>query len=171
MALFLPTVAVEKVTDITSKLIRAMGASAIILDVDNTLAIHGSQVPFGGTIEWVRSMQENGIKIIIMSNNNKKRVEPFAAKYNLPYMYLSLKPLPLAYFIATHHLGVKHKEVVVVGDQIFTDIIGSNFSFMKSILLEPIEKEKTFSFRLRRGLEKPLRNIISNSKRGIKYFD
>jgi len=171
LAFFLPTVAVEKVTDITPKLIRAMNANAMILDVDNTLAIHGSQVPFSGTIEWARSMQENGIQIIIMSNNNKNRVEPFAAKYNLPYMYFSLKPLPFAYFIAIHQLGVKHKEVVVVGDQIFTDIIGSNFSFMKSILLEPIDKEKTFSFKLRRGLEKPIRNIISKSKRGIKYFD
>ena len=106
-----------------------------------------------------------------MSNNFKKRVEPFAAKYKLPFMYLSLKPLPLAYFRAVHKLGVKHKEVVVVGDQIFTDIIGSNFSFMKSILLVPMGKEKSLSFTIRRGFEKPLRYIIKVSKRGIKYFN
>ena len=46
MALFLPTVAVDKVTDITPELIRAMHARALILDVDNTLAIHGSPTPF-----------------------------------------------------------------------------------------------------------------------------
>lgn len=171
MALFLPTVAVEKVTDITPKLVRSMKASAIILDVDNTLAIHGSQVPSDGTVAWALNMKENNIKIIIMSNNIKRRVKPFAAKYDLPFMYLSLKPLPIAYYLAVHKLGVKHSEVVVVGDQIFTDIFGSNFSFMKSILLVPIGKENSFSFMIRRAIEKPLRYIIKISKRGIKYFN
>ena len=171
MALLLPTVAVDKVTDITPKLIRAMNARAIILDVDNTLAIHGSQVPFEGTIEWTRKMLENGISIIIMSNNFKKRVEPFAAKYGLPFLSLSLKPLPVAYYRAIHQMGVKRKEVVVVGDQVFTDVIGSNLAFMKSILLVPTGKEKSFSFAIRRSMEKPIRYIIKATGRGKKYFD
>nr|WP_319488003.1 YqeG family HAD IIIA-type phosphatase [uncultured Caproiciproducens sp.] len=171
MALFLPTVAVDKVTDITPELIRAMKVRAIILDVDNTLAVHGSQVPFDGTIEWSQFMLENGISIIIMSNNFRKRVEPFAAKYGLPFMSLSLKPIPFAYYRAIRKMGVKRKEVVVVGDQVFTDVIGSNLSFMKSILLVPMGKEKSFSFAIRRGLEKPIRYIIKATGRGKKYFD
>lgn len=171
MALFLPTVAVDKVTDITPKLIRSMKARALILDVDNTLAIHGSPVPFEGTVEWTRHMRENGISIIIMSNNFKRRVEPFAAKYGLPCLSLSLKPIPLGYFRAIRKMGVKRSEVVVVGDQIFTDVIGSNLSFMKSILLVPTGKEKSFSFKIRRGLEKPIRYIIKATGRGKKYFD
>ena len=170
MALFLPTVAVDKVTDITPELIKNMKASAIILDVDNTLAVHGSQIPFKGTIEWTRSMRKNDINILIMSNNFKKRVEPFEAQYGLPFMYLSLKPLPLGYFRAIYKMGVKRKDVVVVGDQIFTDVIGSNLAFMKSILLVPTGKEKSMSFLIRRSLEKPIRYIIKATNRGKKYF-
>ncbi|MDF2632512.1 MAG: YqeG family IIIA-type phosphatase [Caproiciproducens sp.] len=171
MALFLPTVAVERVTDITPKLIRAMKVSAIILDVDNTLAIDGAPEPLSGTVEWAQHMISNGIKLIIMSNNNNKRVEPFAAQYSLPFITLAFKPFPVAYFRAIRKLRVKRREAVVVGDQIFTDVIGSNLSFMKSILLVPIHKEKSLSFKIRRGCERPLRYIMKASNRGKKYFN
>jgi uncharacterized protein len=171
LALFLPTVAVEKVTDITPNLIRKMKANAVILDVDNTLAIHGSQVPLEGTINWARYMRSQDIKIIIVSNNFKKRVAPFAAKYDLPFLSFSMKPFPPAYYRAIHKMGVRRKDAVVVGDQIFTDVIGANLSFMKSILLVPMQKEQSLSFRIRRGCEKPLRYLMKISKRGGKYFD
>lgn len=171
MALFLPTAAVDKVTDITPELLHAMKVNSVILDVDNTLAVHGSQNPFEGTIEWTKYMRSHNINIIIMSNNSKKRVAPFAARYGLPFMYLSLKPIPVAYHFAMRKMGVRRRDVVVVGDQIFTDVIGANLAFMKSILLVPISMEKTLSFAIRRGLEKPLRRLITVSKRGGQYFN
>ena len=60
MALLQPTVSVNRVTDITAELIRAMKADTILLDVDNTLATHGSQEPFAGSIEWTHSMRKAG---------------------------------------------------------------------------------------------------------------
>lgn len=160
MALFLPTVAVNKVTDITPALVRALKTDSILLDVDNTLAYPGSQEPLEGTIEWAGAMKKAGIKIIIMSNNFKKRVQPFVAKYDLPFMSFSVKPLPFAYFRAMRKLKAKRKDVVVVGDQIFTDVVGSNFSFMKSILLMPAVNETSFSFRVKRKLEAAVRKRI-----------
>ncbi len=171
MALLLPTVALDSVKDITPELIRKMKASAIILDVDNTLAIHGSQTPFEGSVEWASHMRNQNIKIIIVSNNVKKRVAPFAAKYGLPFLCLALKPFPFAYYRAVRRMGVGRKDAVVVGDQIFTDVIGANISFMKSILLVPTGKERSVSFRIRRACEKPLRHLIKVTKRGLKYFD
>ena len=67
MALFLPTAAVERVTDITPELVRSLQADALLLDVDNTLAMHGSQTPFPGTVEWAGRMRKSGISIMIMS--------------------------------------------------------------------------------------------------------
>ena len=170
MALFLPTLAVERVTDITPDLIRSIKVKAIILDVDNTLALDGAPEPFAGTVEWAREMVAHGLKLIIMSNNYSERVEPFAAQYGLPFITLACKPFPLAYFRAARRLGVKHSETVVVGDQIFTDVVGSNLSWMKSILLTPIRTEHSLSFRIRRSCERPLRYITKRFNRGKKYL-
>lgn len=157
MSLFLPTAAVDRVTDITPQMIREMGASAIILDVDNTLATHGSPVPLKGTVEWARAMQEAGLLVVIVSNNFKERVAPFADKYGLPFLCVALKPLPFAYWRAARFLGVPRSQAVAVGDQVFTDVMGANLAGVKSILLRPSDPETSMSFRVRRRLEEPIR--------------
>ena len=158
-------------TDITEDLVRGLGVSSLLLDVDNTLAFHGSQTPFPGTVEWARRLRGAGIRIILLSNNFRKRVEPFARQYGLPFVSLSLKPLPAAYRRAMCRLDVGREEAAAVGDQIFTDVVGANLTGIKSILLVPAGREKSWSFRLRRSLEKPIRRKIrkSGSKDGPPF--
>ncbi|WP_169009134.1 YqeG family HAD IIIA-type phosphatase [Faecalispora jeddahensis] len=160
MSLFLPTAAVDRVTDITPEMIREMGASAIILDVDNTLATHGSPVPLVGTVEWAHAMRQAGLAVVIVSNNFKDRVAPFAEKYDLPFLCVAMKPLPFAYWRAARFLGVLRSQAVAVGDQVFTDVMGANVAGVKSILLRPSDPETSVSFRVRRRLEEPIRRKI-----------
>ena len=165
MALFLPTAAADRVIDISLDLLLTVGAEAVLLDVDNTLAMHGSQIPFEGSVEWSRRIRKSGMKMMVLSNNTEKRIEPFAALYGLPFLSLCMKPLPFAYLRAAKKLGIKRKNVVIVGDQIFTDVIGANLCGMKSILLMPVSKERSLSFRIRRSLERPIRKTLE--KKGL----
>lgn len=166
MSLLMPTVALPHVTDITIELLLSLGAQTIFLDVDNTLALHGSQEPFPGAIEWTHRVREAGFQILIMSNNLKSRVEPFAALFDLPFVCFAQKPFPLGVPYAKKKYGLKSEQVVVVGDQIFTDILGANWAGMKSILLEPENCEGSLSFRFRRALERPVRKIIAQRNGG-----
>ena len=152
MGLFLPSAAVERVIDITPELLRKLGVRGLILDVDNTLAEHGSPQPFAGTIEWSRRMADAGFGLIILSNNTHERVAPFAGRYRIPFLSMCMKPLPFAYWRGARRLGTKCRETAVVGDQIFTR--------MRSILLTPVSEEKSLSFRIRRRLEKGIRRRI-----------
>lgn len=175
MAFLLPTAAVKRAAEITPELVRAMRATALILDVDNTLALHGSPKPFEGTVEWVQYMREKGIRMIILSNNSRQRVAPFAAQYGLPFLHCACKPFPFAYHAAARRLGVRPRDAVVVGDQVFTDIVGANLALMKSILLTPLDitpagGETSRSFAVRRRLEQPVRRRIARSGRGGEYF-
>ena len=165
MGLFRPTVSVERVTDITPELVRAMGADTLLLDVDNTLAAHGSPEPFPGSVAWTHNMRDAGIQIIIVSNNYAHRVAPFAQQYDLPFLCRAFKPLPSGYHRAASIMRAKHRTTVVVGDQVFTDVLGANLSGMKSILLMPVTPEASLSFRVRRRLEKPVRRSLC--RRGI----
>lgn len=160
MAVLLPTLAVNHVTDITPNMLHTMRVKGMILDVDNTLSRHGCPIPFEGSIEWTHEMRKQGIKVIIVSNNFKKRVSEFAAKYDLPYLYRAFKPLPKGYRQAMYYLRLRPREIVVVGDQIFTDVLGANLAGMKSILLTPKDHEHSFSFRVRRKIESPIRKHI-----------
>ena len=164
MGIFQPTAVRERVTDITPEFLKSLGVKALLLDVDNTLATYTSHKPSKGALEWVRAMEESGFRMIIISNNFKKRVGSFGTVFGLDTLSFAVKPLPVGYLRAAGRLGVKRRECVIIGDQIFTDIVGANLCGMKSVLLTPIEPEEGFSFRLRRFFERGLREKFHSRK-------
>ncbi len=151
-----PTIKLDKVTDITVELLKKYNITALILDVDNTLSTHHGEALIYGLPEWLSYMKDNGIKLIILSNSKRKRVEPFAKKIGLDFISLGLKPLPFGYLRALKALSVKRENAAMVGDQVFTDVLGGNALGIKTILLTPIKEEEMWSFRLRRSIEKKL---------------
>lgn len=154
--LFKPNVKLNKITDIDIELLKELGISALILDVDNTLSTHHGQQLTDGLENWLAVMQENDIKLVILSNSKEKRVKPFAEKIGLRYISLGLKPLPFKFFRALRLLDVKRGQAAVVGDQLFTDSLGAHLSGIRSIILEPILLEELPSFKFKRRLEKIL---------------
>lgn len=160
MSLFKPTIALRKVTDITPEILRMLGTDAILLDVDNTLAPPDSKVPYEGVQEWIDSTKACGIHIVICSNNYRKRIKPFSDSVGLDCVAMSLKPFPFGFNRAKRKLREKPQSVLVVGDQIYTDVLGANLAGMKSILLLPRSEEHGWTIWLRRKMEKNKRKKI-----------
>lgn len=155
MPLFLPRRRFRRITDITADYLSENGIRALILDVDNTLSTHHSQTPLDGVDDWLRDMESRGIKLLILSNSKRERVEPFAKMLSLDFLPMGCKPLPFGLMKAKRRLGYKASETAMIGDQIFTDMIGANLCGMHTILLEPILLEDGRGFKFKRRLEKP----------------
>ena len=160
LSLLKPTAALNHVTDISPRLLKRLGTDAILLDVDNTLAPPTSHIPYDGVKEWIEQVKGCGISIVICSNNYKKRVKPFSDSLGLDCVAMSLKPFPFGFNRAKRKLHEKPQSVLVVGDQIYTDVLGANLAGMKSILLNPRNEEHGFSIWLRRKMEKGIRKKI-----------
>lgn len=156
MAIFKPNRIVRRVYSLTPEMLAEMGVKGIILDVDNTLSTHHAQQPLDGVTEWVALMRKSGIKLVILSNAHSDRVRPFADKLGIDYISLGLKPLPNGVFRALGRLGLDRAEVLLVGDQLFTDMLGANLAGVRGVLVEPAQLESGWSFRLRRRAERPL---------------
>ena len=151
--MILPDIRLERVTDITIELLNKFKIKSLILDVDNTLSTHHGEILTDGLPQWLLYMKENNIGLTVLSNSKEERVKPFAEKIGLDYISLGLKPLPFGYLRAVKKLGIKRKNTAIVGDQIFTDVLGGNMVGVKTILLTPIKPEDGWSFKLRRKLE------------------
>lgn len=151
-----PNIKLHGITDITVELLNEYNIKALLLDVDNTMSTHHGTTLTDGLMEWISKMQAGGIKLMVLSNSKRFRIEPFAARIGLPFISLGCKPLPTGYLRGVKRLGEKRKNVAIVGDQIFTDILGGNVVGIKSILLTPIKFEDGWSFKVRRKLEKKL---------------
>ncbi len=151
-----PDIKLHGITDITVELLNKHDIKALLLDVDNTMSTHHGTVLTDGLMEWIEYMQLNGIKLMVLSNSKRSRIEPFAARIGLPFISLGCKPLPTGYLRGVKALGEKRKNVAIVGDQIFTDVLGGNAVGVKTILLTPIKLEDGWSFKVRRKLERKL---------------
>lgn len=151
---FKSTIALKSVVDITMELLKAHNITGLILDLDNTLTTHDNPEPAEGVLEWLDEMKKSGIKLMIVSNNHDYRVKPFADMLGLEFVSEGRKPLSKGINEAQKRMGVPFSQLAVVGDQIFTDILGANLKRIKSIYVKPIEYEKTTFFKVKRKAEK-----------------
>lgn len=159
MSLFFPTLYRRRITDVTAEDLRRWDADAVLLDVDNTLTTHDAPDLTDAVKTWLAQRQAEGFKLIIVSNNSAERVAPFAERIGLPYYAHARKPLPFGFGAAAKQMECTRQRCVVIGDQIFTDILGANLAGMHSVLLEPIQLEVEQKFiAFKRKIEKPLLN-------------
>lgn len=161
MSLFKPTYHARKVTEISGEFLTKNNFRGIILDIDDTLVPHRHPDPDKNVFEWIDELKKFGIKIILVSNNFKDRVNKFAEKLNLPYISMGLKPLPFGIKRAVKKLGMKLDEILIIGDQIFTDISGANILKIKSVLVDPVSPSKTVLLKIKRFLERPIRKKLN----------
>lgn len=153
--LFKPTYVFEDITKITVDFLNKNNIKGLLLDLDNTLTTHNNPIPPQTSLDWLDEMKSAGIKLMIVSNNSAERVTPFAEALGLHFVPNGKKPLTFGYTQAIKELGLPKKNVAAVGDQIFTDILGSNLKGIRSCFVFPIEPETSLPFRFKRACEKP----------------
>ena len=151
--IFKPEFWLRNVLSIDSDFLKENGIEALILDLDNTLSMHGNPMEEEGITDWLSEMKALGVKMMVVSNNTNKRVAPLAKKLGLEFVANGAKPLTFGINKAMKSLGAEKKKTAVVGDQIFTDVMGGNFAGLKTILVEPFHIEKGILFKLKRAAE------------------
>lgn len=159
MSLLMPELMVPRLYQLTQEDLRRLQARGIVLDVDNTLATHGGQSPLEGAVEWAHTMRQLGYRVTILSNNFEKRVAPLAQKFDLDYESFACKPFPFGFWRIQKRWGLKGKEIVAVGDQVYTDVLGAHLAGCKAVLVEPISfAHEDITIKFRRFLERPIRS-------------
>jgi len=136
------------------KLKKTKKIKGIIIDLDNTLVAWGKNEIDHKIIDWVNEAKKLKLKICIVSNTNSKRVAELAKIFDIPYHSKYLKPFSIAFNNGLKILDTKKSETVVIGDQIFTDILGGNRLKLFTILVTPIVKKDSIGTFLHRNFEK-----------------
>lgn len=153
--MFKPHYIYNSITDVTVEFLQEKGIKALLLDVDNTLSVaHADKTLRQGVPEWLSLMKENGVPLMILSNAKTKRAKVFADSVGLDVIGLSAKPLPFGYVKAAKRLGVKRKHVAMVGDQIFTDVMGGRLAGVKTVWVTDITPEDKTFFKIKRYFER-----------------
>ena len=164
--IFYPNGYFNKVSEISLEYLKENNIKGLILDVDNTLIDYYRNMS-EETVEWANNLKQNGIKMCILSNSEKQeKVKSVAEQLGLEYSYFGMKPLKKGFKKAQKMLGLESSEIAAVGDQIFTDVIGSNRMKMHSILVEPIKEKDIWVTKLKRPIENYIKREYLKTKDG-----
>lgn len=158
MALFRAKFRVKDIYGISGAALRRRGIRLLLADLDNTLVPYGVPLPDGRLKEWREQLAAEGVQLFILSNNRREsRPRIFAQGLEVPYIGYAGKPKKPSFFRAMEQMGVPAAETAIVGDQIFTDVLGGNRAGVTTILVEPIRLAGNPGRYLRYGVELPFR--------------
>lgn len=132
----------------------SLGVKGIIIDLDNTLTEWNKHHLCPEVAQWLAELEKHDIKVCILSNNIERRVQPFASGCRLPYIASARKPRRKGFLRAMQLMGTTPKNTVVIGDQVFTDVLGGNRAGMHTILVNPISRREFVVTRIVRRLER-----------------
>ena len=151
---FRPDSYARRLSDVSLDELAAAGFRGIIVDLDNTLISYGQDHLADVDAAWIASARERGFGVCLVSNNFNGRVTRVGSQLGVPAISSALKPLPRGFSRALAVLGTAKERTVVVGDQLFTDVLGAKFLGLHAILTEPIVAKDWLGTRVLRMLER-----------------
>lgn len=159
-----PTLYLKQFEQLTPRWLQQLGIRGLLLDVDNTLS-DGHGLPIAPSVrEHLERLKEEGILLCILSNNGEERVGAFAAPLGIPYIAHANKPGSEGVLRALSLLGIEKDEALMVGDQLYTDILGGNRAGIRTALVRPRGGAEPWYIQLKRALERPfIKRILTDT--------
>ncbi len=134
----IPDERVSSVIDIDPEALSAKGIRGLILDLDDTLVDQFAKAPTEAVCGWIARAKSLGQVFILSNNRSRKRVAPVADFLGVPFIHLALKPLLFGFRKSLKLMDLPAHQVAVVGDQLFTDVLGGRRLGAYTILVEPV---------------------------------
>lgn len=149
-----PRVILPHIYDITPAFMELHDLGGLLLDLDNTLIPYGSYDEQAEVKHWAGALQAAGYPLYLLSNARRERARVWAERLGLPGVGLAGKPFAREYRRGLTVLDLPAHRVGMVGDQLFTDVLGGNWSGMFTIMVRPISDNALPHTRFARRLER-----------------
>ncbi len=149
-----PNQSVASIYEIQMHVLMQKGYRHIILDMDNTLTPWNDHQVRPVLADWIATVKDLGYTVCLLSNNRQKKVQDFAAKLGVLAAPKGGKPSGRSFKRAISMMQGTGQDTMVIGDQVFTDILGGNLLGLYTILVDPITTSEFIGTRFTRLMER-----------------
>lgn len=123
----------ERFEDVTPTLLKKEKVKLLLCDLDNTLRLHSEKEPADELADWVEECRAAGVKIVIISNNGRKKMmQKFCEPINVDCVWWAKKPLSTKLTEAMQQYKFKPEETVMLGDKWSTDVLAAKFAKIRA---------------------------------------
>lgn len=154
---FIPYAHSQSIYEIEMDFYKRNGIKTLFMDLDNTLDSYRAREPKPQTIEYVSELKKNEITPIIISNNKAKRVSGYANLLGVEFLSSARKPFSRRIKAEIARRNLKKDEVMLVGDQLMTDVLAAKGAGIKVVLTEKLVKEDQWTTHINRLIDRPIR--------------
>ncbi|NLY38928.1 MAG: YqeG family HAD IIIA-type phosphatase [Firmicutes bacterium] len=154
LRLLYPKQHLNSIFELDTAELRRLGIKGIIADMDNTLVPWNDRTVYPRLANWLDGLKKEGFRICIVSNNSADRGGQLARDLDIPAFWYAVKPRRRAFRKALIELNLPASAVAVLGDQIFTDVLGGNRMGLYTILVTPISDKEFIWTKLMRQFER-----------------
>ncbi len=162
---FIPNEFHDTFFDIDFKDLYQKGYRVILTDLDNTLITYAEFIPTEKIINKLDSIRNLGFEIFIISNNHSPRINAFLKDTDYLGIGNARKPLSVGFkkILKLSKNNYNKEQIIIIGDQLMTDIYGANRFGAYSILVNPLKRktEKWYT-KLNRKIELKMLEKIKN---------
>lgn len=151
---FLPVIRVDSLTQLTAAMLQERGIQLLMLDFDNTIVPYTTSVPTTEMLDWINTINQSGLNVCVVSNSHNNRVREFCRQYGLDCITHARKPFSKGIKACLACYGVEASRSALVGDQIYTDVLGANCAGVTSVLIPAIHNHNIW-LKLRHVAELP----------------
>lgn len=151
---FLPNLIADSITDLTPELLDKKGIKLLMLDFDNTIVPYTTNIPTEQMDKWLKSMVVSPIQLCVVSNSKRYRVKVFCKTYGIDCITHARKPFSKGIRECLRRYNIPKENCALVGDQIYTDVLGANGVGVQSVLVTAIHNHN-FWLKARHVLELP----------------
>ena len=147
--------------NISQSELQKKGINSLLLDVDGTLVNRKSKMIPNPVKNWIIESKKLFSLYLISNNPSKKRIAKIAKEFNLRYKHNASKPRKKVTLSAIKEIGREPKNIAIIGDRIFTDILVGNRCNIKTILVKRLNRDGLpIKFNLTLTLEKLISYFI-----------
>ena len=133
MSIFRADKKFERFEDVTPALLKKERVRLLLCDLDNTLRLHSEKEPADELADWVEECKGAGVKIVIISNNGRKKMmRKFCEPIGVDCVWWAKKPLSTKLTEAMQQYKFKPEETVMLGDKWSTDVLAAKFAKIRA---------------------------------------
>jgi HAD superfamily phosphatase (TIGR01668 family) len=153
LGFFRPQLYSTAINRIDPRELRLRGIRGAIVDLDNTLVGFRTLAPLEEDALWVARAKQADVRVLVLTNNGTPWASQIAKDLGVPCIPRARKPLPHGFRRALNVLELEPHEAVVIGDQLFTDVLGAKLAGLEVILVDPLVRHDPWNTRPLRWLE------------------
>ena len=147
---YVPFAVAKSIYEIDIGFYKQQGVKILLIDLDNTLDSYKLYHPTERAVKLINDLQEEGITIVIVSNNKGKRVSTYANDLSLPYINSACKPFGFKIRNYIKKQGWDTQDIMFIGDQMITDVAAAKRAGLRVILTDKIVKEDQWTTHINR---------------------